>query len=470
MQILHDRASRARELLASRQRRRMPRERDSCLVAAEGERDTAMPRVPGRWSVVLLMAGGCSSGEHPSEGDGVIDASIATDATGASSADTGTELDATADVGPACDRAFANTACWSTFVSEQLTANTSDFAGAVFDGRSVLFVNATVGADSVTALYDTHAPFDKASSWSVFDTQSLGATACGFTSAAFDGTWTYLAPGSHATMARYDTAEAFDARSSWSATTVPGIDGGAEAAAGFLGAVFDGRYITLAPNAGGLAARLDTQGLFDAASAWSLFDVTSLAGGRGGFDGAAFDGRYVYLAPHADAAGPHGVVARFDTLADFGAQASWSLFDATTVDVSAAGFSGAVFDGRFVYFVPNVGSVSGLACVFLRYDTQGPFASAASWGTSGGTVAASSTYDGAAFDGRYVYFAPAASGVPALRFDTQASFASTAGWTQLLLPSANISGFRGAVFDGQAIYFVPAGYSWAVRFDAVAGP
>src|SRR5262249_41892644 len=137
---------------------------------------------------------------------------------------------------------------------------------------------------------------------------------------------------------------------------------------------FDGRFLYLVPGADGVSglysvvARYDTQAPFGAAASWSTFDTSTVNANARGFQGAAFDGRYLYLAPN-NAAGIFvydGLVARYDTQAAFTDAASWSTFDAPTVDANAKGFTGAVFDGRYVYLVPNIYSV------VARFDAKSP--------------------------------------------------------------------------------------------------
>jgi hypothetical protein len=72
-----------------------------------------------------------------------------------------------------------------------------------------------------------------------------------------------------------------------------------------------------------------------------------------GFDGAGFDGRFVYFVPNLDV-GPSGLVVRVDSLGDFTDKKSWSTFNMTSLDPAAAEFRGAVFDGQYMYFIPNV--------------------------------------------------------------------------------------------------------------------
>jgi hypothetical protein len=378
--------------------------------------------------------------------------------------------DAGADAGgdPSCDHDFANDSCWSTFVSEGLTRNTSDFSGAVFDGTSIVFANRAAGPDGLTVQYPVAAPFAAFSSWVVFDTQMLDAMAYGFGAPAYDGRYVYLPPDLQGTIARYDTKTDLTSRASWSVFSIPGTDAGT--AAGFAGAVYDGVGLDLVPSVDGIVIRYEVSGPFDAAASWSSFDIESLPGGRGGFLGAAFDGRYVYFAPHADAAGAHGIVVRYDPSALLSTPSSWTTFDTSAMD-GAAGFSGAVFDGRYVYFAPGLASPGGPPSRVTRYDTRAPFDAAAAWSTfdtaSLGSGGAPWNYDGAAFDGRYVYFAPASAGVPVLRYDSQAAFPSTTAWATRNLSQGNITGYVGALFDGRYVYLVPAGYSRVTRFDAV---
>ncbi len=95
--------------------------------------------------------------------------------------------------------------------------------------------------------------------------------------------------------------------------------------------------------------------------AW--FDATQLGAAVTSFYGGTFDGRYVYFA------GQGVNLLRYDTKAT-AADAftsvlplAWSLFDVKSLGVPG-GFSGAVFDGRYVYFVPTQSKV-------VRYDTHG---------------------------------------------------------------------------------------------------
>ena len=91
-----------------------------------------------------------------------------------------------------------------------------------------------------------------------------------------------------------------------------------------------------------------------------------------GYAGAEFDGKYVYFVP-AGTSAPHGEVLRYDTTSEFTSVNSWSTFDAASNGVgnNARGYNGAVFDGKYVYFAPFINNQEAHGEV-LRYDTFRP--------------------------------------------------------------------------------------------------
>ena len=175
-------------------------------------------------------------------------------------------------------------------------------------------------------------------------------------------------------------------------------------------------------------------------------------------------GRYVFFAPLSDS----GIVLRYDTQKDFSTASSWAAYQAKDMGMCV----GAIFDGRYVYFVAYAGQTT------VRYDTQGDFAVAASWDAyDSGAVAGLDTigYDGAFFDGCYVYFIPFYRGLESrsgfhnkwMRYDTRQEFMDPISWcavdaTQLTQP-AHPGGFNGGAFDGRFLYGAP----W--REDPAAG-
>ena len=242
-------------------------------------------------------------------------------------------------------------------------------------------------------------------------------------------------------------------------------------ASGYFGSAFDGRYVYLTPleDTQGVAIELDTQNDFTTAKSWSAFDLGNDAGGANKFVGAIFDGRYLYYPPFAQSA---PIVARYDTQGVYASGASWSTLDVSTVVAGAPGtMVGGVLAAKHVYFAPY-GTPTMIA-----YDTTAPFGAATSWSSFDATSLLGSPFDAcsAGTDGKYVYYAPFAGSAGAsglvLRYDTTALFTSSSAWTTFDASSvdARAVAFEGTVFDGRYLYFVPSGASFtsgfALRYD-----
>jgi len=365
---------------------------------------------------------------------------------------------------------------FSVFDTTEVNANSHWFMGAVFDGRYVYFVPDSNG--QVTR-YDTTGSFTANGSWSVFDTTAVDANSKGFGGAVFDGRYVYFAPYNNGAyfgqVTRYDTTGSFTANGSWSVFDTTAVDANSK---GFYGAVFDGRYVYFVPRNNGVVfgqvTRYDTTGSFTANGSWSVFDTTAVDANSKGFEGAVFDGRYVYFVPYDSVVDANGQVTRYDTTGSFTAAGSWSFFDTTAVNANSKGFRGAVFDGRYVYFVPFTGT--GLSGQVTRYDTTGSFTANGSWSVFNTTAvnANSKGFYGAVFDGRYVYFVPWNNGASfgqVTRYDTTGSFAAAGSWSffDTTAVDANSKGFQGAVFDGRYVYFVPRNTGQVTRMLAWAG-
>lgn len=152
---------------------------------------------------------------------------------------------------------------------------------------------------------------------------------------------------------------------------------------------------------------------------------------------------------------------------DFADPSAWEAFDAgNTGGLQAKGYFGAAFDGRYVYYAPcRTAAFHGVA---LRYDTQAPFGAAASWeaydaGLTDGLKTVG--YAGAVYCEPFVYFVPFADAqtrhARVLRFDTRGAFGAPASWSAFdagPVIGLRHSGFDGAVCDGRYIYFAPFGY------------
>jgi len=353
------------------------------------------------------------------------------------------------------------------------------YFGAVFDGRHVLFAPQcnSAGRHGVALQYDTARPFDAAASWRARDAgHTDGLVTRGYYGAVCDDQYAYYVPRTdgathHSRVLRLDRRADFAAPGSWSAR-----DAGPPVS--YQGGAFDGRFAYFAPGyhqqsgPSGLVMRYDTRAPFEAGESFAFFDAAAGLGPHCAcFDGALYDGRHVYFAPLE-----RDTVMRCQVGAPFGDPASWQCFDLGRVRTPGesrgeAGGSrapvrscvGAVFDGRYVYFVPYAHST------VVRCDTEGEFGDPASWeaydaaGTSGLTCRG---YDGAAFDGRHVYFIPfweggdASGGFHAhlLRHDTRGGFGDRGSWTAAdasVLAPPNPGGFNGGAFDGRFLYMAP---------------
>ena len=354
--------------------------------------------------------------------------------TGATSYSVVTRFDTTTGA-----QGFVDPGSWSTFDTLAVSANAQGFTGAIYDGTEFFyltpFVLASGNPDGVVARYDTKAAFGTSSSWSAFDTSAANTNSQGFSGEAFDGRYLYLVPsvkgensGPNGFVARYDTHATFGSTSAWSFFD-SAVLGTGSSLAGFLGAVFDGRYVDFIPSYASVAVRYDTQADFADTASWLTFDTQQVAMQPPGFGGGAFDGRYVYYAPGIYAS-PSGdtflsVTVRFDTKGSFTDPASWSSFDVSALGMDARGFAGGGFDGRYVYLVPfAVGATSPTTFVYdglvVRYDTTAAFEQATSWSSFDTTrlTHAAQGFFGAVFDGEYLYLVPSGNTV-VVRFDAK---------------------------------------------------
>ncbi|MBN2361957.1 MAG: hypothetical protein JXR83_21075 [Deltaproteobacteria bacterium] len=415
---------------------------------------------------------------------------------------------AAADSGPAADAGatatgFKDAANWAAFeppIADQvLGATAKGYYGAVFDGRFMYYVpcrkgNLQTDFHGVVMRYDTQGDFKSAASWAFYDAgNTLGNVATptvGYAGGAFDGRYVYFVPyadGSrrHARVLRYDTIGAgFTAASSWSA-----FDAGTLANmpqnSGYDGAVYDGsRYLYFVPYgdqsfAHGFALRYDTTGAFDAPASWQNFYVGNIGGlTTKGYYGGTSDGRYLYFAPFNNGTDTdfHGNVLRFDTQGAGGltTAANWSAHDASSVDgLHTVGYKGAVFDGRYVYFVPFRDNIASQHTRVLRYDTTAAFDATGAWDAFDASDIdglVTMGYVGAEFDGRYVYFIPyqqnntpfATYHANVLRLDTHGDFRSRSSWSAFdagWIDGLKTKGLKYGSFDGSYVYFVPYNFN-----------
>ena len=365
-----------------------------------------------------------------------------------------------------------------------LNSNCYGFVGGVFDGRYIYLIPNNNSADfGQIARYDTMAgTFAASTSYAIFDTAAnVNSNSRGFSGGAFDGRYVYLVPNGSAggQITQYDTTAGFGVSTSYAVfnTAISSINSHSNS---FAGAVFDGRYLYFIPNATGFGVitQYDTTKSFTAAASYAAINTTANGNSNSrGFLGGTYDGRYIYLSPFNNGA-DFGQITRYDTSLSFTASTSYSFYDtARNVNSNSRGFFGAVFDGRYIYFVPY-GTSSSQGQV-TRYDTTGSFTSSTSYAIfniAANVNLTSLCFSGGVFDGRYVYFSPYNSATSGLitRYDVTSPFTSPLGYTVLDLRAnvnSNSAGFQGAIFDGRYIYFVPnSGASTILaRIDAYPG-
>lgn len=317
-----------------------------------------------------------------------------------------------------------------------------------------------------------------------FDAYDAGSTqglvTRGYYGAIFDGQYVYHCPirssedrrSVHGHVLRYNTHMDFRDPAAYSAFDASCTDG--LRTAGFYGSAFDGRYIYFIPRDDGHVhhsrfLRYDTLEDFSDPSSWSAHDAEHAHS----FQGAAFDGRYIYCcpgftkpggAPFADAE-VSSVVMRVDTASDFNDPDSYCLFDARSIHPQAACFDGAAFDGRHVYYAPH------RTGVVLRFDTTGEFESLDSWQTFDATsTIAMEPNVGIVFDGRHLYFVPFGSSLM-VRYDNTGDFHEPGSWSSHDVGGTlgqSRAGFKGGFFDGRYVYYIPFRGNY-LRYDT-AGP
>jgi hypothetical protein len=327
----------------------------------------------------------------------------------------------------------------------------------------------------------TEHTFTDPKNWTTFDLTPIDARLGGMRGAVFDGAYLYAVPyyydsaNGTGVTARYDVSMPFDAPASWTAFDATMVSARTKA---FWGGAYDGRYVYYVSSnqygQGGITARFDPHGTFTDKSAWATFDMTLLPGNPLLFRGAVFDGQYLYFIPESDPRNA-AYVARYDTHLPLANLSSWLTFDASTIDPNFNELSGGAYDGRYVYFAPERLGIAG------RYDTQAAFQSPTAWNTFDVAMILSGAvaFQGAAFDGRYVYFIPT-DGSPnetvVVRYDTRTPFGAKASWSTFDVKAfgPKAGGFRGAVFDGRFVYLVPYGNATqlhvglVVRYDTTS--
>ena len=420
------------------------------------------------WPVLI----GCASLASCDAVFGLADRPLLSDASAPDAADL--DADAETDAAAACPpepsgyQDLATTGCWGTFDTAMVGVTVPGFEGAAFDGR-YLYLVPNPGA--VVARYDTSLPFSSSASWLTFDVGQALHISPTFAGAVFDGRSVIFAPATGPTYVRYDTQSGFTDATSWSDFDPSATSTVVTMADGFAGGTFDGRYSYFVPNSSHWAFKYDTTAAFTDVPEWYAHNIVGVGDVSPQFFGAAYDGRYVYFAPGSLAAETLGILIRYDTKGDYGLAASFDTFDMTTVSKNAAGFAGAAFDGRYVYFVPS--GLAGESAIVTRFDSHGTLGAASSWAAFDVSSLPSGAghFFGAAFDGRYLYLVPwgtTSSGANGrlARYDTTSAFTAGSSWSTFDTNLVQAASFQGSAFDGQYVYFAPQSGTVVARFRA----
>ncbi len=303
---------------------------------------------------------------------------------------------------------FADAGSWSSFDVKAKLGFQPHFSGAMFDGRYVTFV--PYASSPLVVRFDTTTTFTDAASWSTFDPTPVAANLTGFAGATFDGQFAYLVPRDHTTLLRHDTRLAGNA--GWEAFDVKQVQ--SSVLTSFWGGVYDGTAVYIAPN-DGVVVRYEPAKPFASTTSWSKFDTKVFNSLGLSFEGGAFDGRFVYLSP----GGAEAFVVRYDTQGTFTTQASWAAMDLGTLSKTLGSFQGAAFDGRFVYFTPWGARNFKPNRLLVRYDVTADFATATSWTVFDMTPMSAGPVGGSLFDGRFVYFMPDQGTTKVARFEAR---------------------------------------------------
>lgn len=269
-----------------------------------------------------------------------------------------------------------------------------------------------------------------------------------------------------ALVSRWSLRSTMDRFESYDAGETDGLD-----TKGYFGAVSDGRYVYFAPqlNASqdrhGQVLRYDSRGGFNDPESWHAYDAGCTDGLRTqGYYGVVHAGNHIYFVPRTDGETLHSRFLRYDRRGEFRDPGSWEAYDIGRTMACQS----AAYDGRYIYLSPGYYGDTGESGKAVRYDTRGGFKDPDSYaifdaGNTDGLEA--KNYDGATFDGRYVYYSPLNDRGIVLRHDTSGGFDDPAAWQAMDASGLGLGMCVGAVFDGRFVYYVPYAHSKAVRYD-----
>jgi hypothetical protein len=178
-----------------------------------------------------------------------------------------------------------------------------------------------------------------------------------------------------------------------------------------FGAACAGDFVYFGPGSattfGDCIVRYDVTKTFGDITSWECFSLASIDRDFTGMQGSASDGKYLYVTEVGtglgDASDPPRRIGRHPASSPL--DAGWEFRLATRSNPLITRYYGGTFDGRFVYFAPY--GDNGVT-IYLRYDTLQPFSDDAAWTAveSPKVLLLDATHTGAIFDGKYVYYPP----------------------------------------------------------------
>ena len=200
---------------------------------------------------------------------------------------------------------------WASKLDGTNTSWSTNWASPEEVGGTGIVTSASVPMFYRVVKMATHKSLPSPSAWSAYDANTAVAlNAEGFGGTVFDGRYVYFIPyydpdggGYHARVLRLDTKSSFTNAAAWEAFDAAGTDG--LDTKGYYGGVYDGRDVYFSPISNnslrhGIVLRYDTEMAFTNSASWDAYNAGSTDGlNTKGYVGAIFDGRYVYFGPHA---------------------------------------------------------------------------------------------------------------------------------------------------------------------------
>jgi hypothetical protein len=295
---------------------------------------------------------------------------------------------------------FTDTASWATFDTTTVDPGAKGFSGGAFDYQFVYFAPS---ANGVVARYDTTSTFQLPSAWSTFNTATMTPPASQFAGAVYSPTTgaTLFVPAANGVAAVWTAGSTlFNDTTAWATLDLSTIDARLKQ---FRGGAALSQYVYLAPHGAGpiypgLAVQWNANAGFTA-SAFQTMDLSTVDANQinlFAFADAVSDGaRYIYYVPASNGVG-YGDVMRYDTTLGFNDKTAWSFFN-----ISPNNFTTGAWDGRYLY-------LSGSSSVVYRYDSTASFTDSSSWSAFDVSTVGSGAlaFFGSLFDGRYLFFVP----------------------------------------------------------------